>query len=276
MITLKESILSSTKTGKQGLIEKWINDFLLKSNDIWTFELYNKDNHTYILFRGKEKFCNFTNKEVYISGEALKNMPKEINGFYQIKVKSGIENLIPCKIIFYEIKNTEIDLSFLSYTKNDIKNAYEPLLTFRSCDNIKITGKPTIEGPYRILIDFCENVILDSIKSKNLVLNVCYTTAKEILNCDFKTLNMDSKISKFITVFNDYQDIFSSKVYFTDEFDKWINNINKNNKIKQINIDNTKHGASCKITTETSNGKTINYIIDKNLKKELEKQKIFR
>ena len=276
MKTLKESILSSTKTGKQGLIEKWINDFLLKSNDIWTFELYNKDNHTYILFRGKEKFCNFTNKEVYISGEALKNMPKEINGFYQIKVKSGIENLIPCKIIFYEIKNTEIDLSFLCYTKDDIKKVDNILLTFRSCDNIKITGKPTIEGPYRILIDFCENVILDSIKSKNLVLNVCHTTAKEILNCDFKTLNMDTKISKFITVFNDYQDIFSSKVYFTDEFDKWINNINKNNKIKQINIDNTEHGASCKITTETSNGKTINYIIDKNLKKELEKQKIFR
>jgi hypothetical protein len=116
MRTLKESILSSTKTGKQGLIEKWINDFLLKSNDIWTFELYNKDNHTYILFRGKEKFCNFTNKDVYISGEALKNMPKEINGFYQIKVKSGIENLGPCKIILYEIKNTEIDLSFLCYT----------------------------------------------------------------------------------------------------------------------------------------------------------------
>lgn len=276
MRTLKESILSSTKTGKQGLIEKWINDFLLKSNDNWTFELYNKDNHTYILFRGKEKFCNFTTKEVYISGEALKNMPKEINGFYQIKVKSGIENLVPCKIIFYEIKNTEIDLSFLCYTKDDIKKVDNILLTFRSCDNIKITGKPTIDGPYRILIDFCEDVILDSIKSKNLVLTVWHTTSKEIVNCDFKTLNMDSKISKFITVFNDYQDIFSSKVYFTDEFDKWINNINKNNKIKQINIDNTEHGASCKITTETSNGKTINYIIDKNLKKELEKQKIFR
>ena len=150
------------------------------------------------------------------------------------------------------------------------------LLTFRSCDNIKITGKPTIDGPYRILIDFCENVILDSIKSKNLVLTAWHTTSKEIVNCDFKTLNIDTKISKFITVFNDYQDIFSSKVYFTDEFDKWINNINKNNKIKQINIDNTEHGASCKITTETSNGKTINYIIDKNLKKELKKQKIFR
>lgn len=275
MRTLKESILSSTKTGKQGVVEKWINDFLLKPNDNWTFELYNKDNHTYILFRGKENYCNYINKEIYITSEVLKSMPKEISGFYQVKVKSGIENLIPCRIIFDNIKNTEIDLSFLCYTKDDMKKVNNDLLMFRSCSNIKITGKPTIEGIYETIINWSENIFLDKIKSKNLVLTIWHTTAKEIQNCDFKTLNIDSKISKFITVFNDYQDIFSSKVYFTDEFDNWINNINKNNKIKQIKIENTKHGASCKIMSETSNGKTVNYIIDKNLKKELEKQKIF-
>ena len=45
-------------------------------------------------------------------------MPKEINGFYQIKVKSGIENLIPCKIVFHDIKNTEIDIKSLENLKN--------------------------------------------------------------------------------------------------------------------------------------------------------------
>ena len=266
--------MSSTKTGKNGVLEKLISAIV--DLDKYKYEFYTRNNNKYLVLRGENNYF-YNPVEIYIKSNNIsefKELSKSIKGIFQIRVHNGVEYLKPCEIIFNHLNNIELDLSFLAYSKDDMKKFSDTLIRFDSCENITIKGKIEIEGPFRMLIDFCKDYTLSNFKSKDLALTIWHSNEKEIKNCVIKTL----KITPFSrdNIFNDYQDVFSDKIYFSETFDNWLADLTKTNKIKIINLENHKYGSSSKIMSETSNGKISFYIVDKQHKKELEKLKMYR
>jgi len=237
MQSLKESILSSTNTGKASIIDKKIIDWFKLTSEYdlkGNYRVVRENNKNYLVL---DDFKHQPYQHYFVLTKfTLSKMPKELNGIFYIyrdRINDEGERRIPA-FNFYNEKNNTIDLSNFIYNK-----PYElerVAINFFNCSNIEIIGLPKYVTEFKCTIEYGKNITVKNIKDDNCVLWLDSTNSYNFENCNLKKLYFQpvSKTNHTHIFDDNISDYEKGIIYFTDDSNKIIDKILKNNKIKNL------------------------------------------
>lgn len=233
MISLKESILSGTKTGKSSFInkiDKWWNS-IKSSKEKGNYYIINENKLNYIII--DDYAHQPVQHQLSLSKNEIDTMPKELNGIYFIyknkKDDEGIKK--PVSISCNNIVGGSINFSNLKYTNyNQGDLMYDMIIKFFNCRNIEVNGLPEIDNLSVCLFDYGKNININNIHNKNLTIRIDNIDEFNITNCN---VNQVDFMPYCKPVFNK-EESDEEVLYFSNEANDIIDNIISKNKVNKV------------------------------------------
>lgn len=233
MISLKESILSGTKTGKSSFIhkiDKWWNS-IKSSKEKGNYYIINENKLNYIII---DDFAHQpVQHQISLSKNEIDTMPKELNGIYFIyknkKDDEGIKK--PVSISCNNIVGGSINFSNLKYTNyNQEDLMYDMIIKFFNCRNIEVNGLPEIDNRSVCLFDYGKNININNIRNKNLTIRIDNIDEFNITDCNVNEIDFMPYCKP---VFNK-EESDEKVLYFSNEANDIIDNIISKNKVNKV------------------------------------------
>lgn len=233
MKSLKESILSSTKTGKSSFIskiDKWWNS-IKSSKEKGNYYIINENKLNYIII--DDYAHQPVQHQISLSKNEIDTMPKELNGIYFIyknkKDDEGIKK--PVSISCKNIVGGTIDFSNLKYTNyNQEDMMYDMIIRFFNCRNIEVNGLPEIDNRSVCLFEYGKNININNIHNKNLTIRIDNIDVFNIEDCDVNEIDFMPYCKP---IFNK-EESDKEVLYFSNEANDIIDNIINTNKVNKL------------------------------------------
>lgn len=258
MKTIKESILSSTKTGASGIILKWINDYLnINETNANQIDIKNISGKYYTIISFTDRF----ETSITIDEKAYKNKPDMLNGiFVSSRVKDTRQLSFNTNLIFRSFHNTPLDLKwldidpFMKEIKNECKFTFDFYDITTKIENLSIQKNKYIND-IECRLNTCDYIFIENINSDSIRFSFSKIPVKNINNCNVekiifssfcldqpiytRTLDKKSKVLLVLTDKNtDAIDIFKSKnkikKIFIASYDFFLENRKKECEITDI------------------------------------------
>lgn len=245
MKSLYESILGSTKSGAVSMIDEWWKSF--KNSDLYgNYSIQKFGNKYYVIF---DDFSRMPHQQsIRFERDDLDKLPKHLGGVCCTEYRRGGEKgtVRPCNIVISNIFNKKIDLSNWDYSY--WKSTSDVMVRIMFCRDIEIFGLPKYEKEFIVHIDYCD---IEKFEVNNPLASI------EISNCDFdisfikntsiQKLYVDYKSFVDTSLFNEYKTLdgilytkMSRRFEFIPKQDNKIENLIKNNNIKELRYRATK------------------------------------
>ena len=195
MVSLYESILSSTKSGGAAKIDEWWHsnpDFIEKG----MYSIENINGKFFIVIDDFEK--QPSQSIVKLEGSDLKTMPKQLAGIYwKYYNKRDDEGLLrPCTIHLTHCANTKIDFSNWDMSLGPIARLDIHILIMFSSPGVELVGLPKYKSEFNVQLSHCTGIKgIHDINSPNGEIEFGYNDGgytsinyKDIKNCTLREL----------------------------------------------------------------------------------------
>lgn len=154
MITLYESILSSTKSGAASMIDTWWKSF--KNSDLYgNYSVQKIGNKFYIII---DDFSRMSHQySISFERDDLDNLPKHLGGICWTDYRSAKDknSVRPCNINITNIFNKKIDLSNWDYSHWQFPTL-DVMVRIMFCRGVEILGLPQYIKEFIVNIERCD------------------------------------------------------------------------------------------------------------------------
>ena len=154
MITLYESILSSTNSGAFSMINEWwesIKNYKVYGN----YSIQKFGNKFYIIF--DDFSCSAHQNQVIFENDNLDKLPKHLGGicWTDYRSKPGEKSVRPCNIYIMNVFNKKIDLSGWDFSHWNVSIGDVPI-HIMYCRGIELLGLPKYKNEFNVTIERSE------------------------------------------------------------------------------------------------------------------------
>lgn len=154
MITLYESILSSTKSGAASMIDTWWKSF--KNSDLYgNYSVQKIGNKFYIII---DDFSRMSHQySISFERDDLDNLPKHLGGICWTDYRSAKDknSVRPCNINITNVFNKKIDLSNWDYSHWQFPTL-DVMVRIMFCRGVEILGLPQYIKEFIVNIERCD------------------------------------------------------------------------------------------------------------------------
>lgn len=154
MITLYESILSSTKSGAVSMIDTWWKSF--KNSDLYgNYSVQKIGNKFYIII---DDFSRMPHQHsIQFERDDLDKLPKHLGGvcWTDYRSKQGEKSVRPCNINITNVFNKKIDLSGFDYSHWQFPTL-DVMVRIMFCRDVEILGLPRYIKEFFVNIERCD------------------------------------------------------------------------------------------------------------------------
>lgn len=265
MKTIKESILSNTKTGASEIILKWINDYLkIDETNTDQIDIKNISGKYYTII----SFTDPDETNITIDEKAYKNKPPMLNGILvSSRVKDPRKLSFNTNLIFRSFHNTPLDLKwfdidpFIKEIKNECNFEFDFNAITTKIENLSIPKNKYIND-IKCRFNSCDNTIIENINSDFIRFSFSNTHVKNINNCNVEKIIFSSFCLDQPIYTRELDKKSNVLLTLTEENTNAIDIFKSKNKIKKIFIASydfflETRKKECEITDQKEKGKYV-------------------
>ena len=247
MKSLYESILGSTKSGAVSMIDTWWKSF--KNSELYgKYSVQKIGNKFYVII---DDFGRQPHQySISFERDDLDKMPKHLGGicwtdYRSIKDKKSVR---PCKINITNVFNKKIDLSNWDYSHWQFPTA-DVMVTIMFCRDVEILGLPKYIKEFNVNIERCdiEKFEVNNPLALIEISNCGDFDIERIKNTSIQKLHVDYTSFVDPSLFEEYKTLdgilytkMPRRFEFTQKQSNRIENLIKNNNIKELRYRSTK------------------------------------